>query len=893
MQMQIKRFGSLLAVVAALVVQGCGSDAMSDGSDAGPLSGDDAQDVQIDTDIQIDTGPCIPSPPPEALVQVGVKDGVRILPGGRALTPAGTEVVLGGFPIDVLYHPSNGLVYVANTGYTKRSLQVIDPSTGKIISEINRGEAFYGLAISPDGKQLYASGGYAAKVEIYAIAADGKLTGTGQVPIDNYPAGIAVSKDGTRFWVGQFKGATIVEFDAKTLQINRVLKLPIAPYALMELPARHELWVASLAADQIAAIDLAATPTPTVVTVPVGMSPVNLVHSADEAVVYLASANGDAVVAIDAQNHAVIGTQAVGEPSIVGEDNKPLPASSPGGIALDPKENRLYVARAADNAVSVLDAKDLKPIGAIPVSWYPTAVAVSPDGGHLAVTNGKGLGTGPLAAYTEEAESGKQAMKGTISLVDLAQVDLAKATVQVEKNVRRPSEVFPFQCQGVFPVPASPTGATPIEHIVLIVKENKTYDSVLGDMETGNGDPKLAMWGEKITPNLHALARKYAHHDNFYDDSETSIQGHLWLTSSFVDDYMERTWFEDYRNHPGWGEDAVHPYGRPAFKTFFTHLIRHNVDFTMFGEIVGALDSVPEGIVADHVDALFPGSFFNTDISDVDKAKYVADALLGGNRSGKFDDNPDHAPKFPPFSYVLLPNDHTHGLGAGALTPESMINDNDVGMGTLVDAIAHSPFFASTAIFIVEDDPQMGADHVDYHRSFCIVVSPYAKPGYVSHVHTSYPSLFKTFELILHLPPLNRYDALATPMWDVFQDTPTSDVPFVRLERTIPDQYNSGKTLGARISAHMDFSGPDKNPDLGDLLSWHVTGNARPGSRIEAIVAGKMPLTVLDTRADEDADGDDDIYDAAMSEMRRYLAAHPEIKHDMRPRKLQVRRDRD
>ncbi len=870
-------------VLVSALTPACAPDAAVTGPLYDPDARVDSVVFKPQTDIEAsDVAPlvldCVPNPPPEAMVKVGMQNGVRILPGGRALTPLGQEAVIGGFPIDVRYHPTLNIAYIANTGYRNRSVQVINATTGAILQQVDRDEAFYGLAIAADGKRLYAAGGFAAKVDVYDIATEGTLTSAAQVPIDNYPAGIALSKDGTRFWVGQFKGTTVAEFDTKTFALNRVLQVPIAPYALLELPGRHELWVASLADDKIAAVDLTNEATnATLVTV--GMSPVNLVSSPDESIVYVASANGDDVVAIDAKNRMVIGTQPVGEPTIVGEDKKPLPASSPGGMAYDAKTNHLFVTRAADNAVSILDAKDLTPLGALPVSWYPTAVALSPDGGHLLVLNGKGVGAGPLAAYTETAESGKEQMQGSISLIDLAGVDLAKTTAQVEQNVRRPSQVFPFQCDAPFPVPATQNGLTPIEHIVLIVKENKTYDCVLGDLGVGDGDPKLAMFGEKVTPNLHALARKYAHHDNFYDDSETSVQGHLWLTSSFVDDYMERTWFEDYRNHPGWGEDAVHPYGRPAFLTFFTHLMRHNIDFSMFGEIVGALDSMNGDPVANHVDAAFPGSFFNTDISDVTKAKYVADVLVNQE-------------KFPPFVYVLLPNDHTNGLGKNALTPEAMINDNDVGMGVLVDAITHSKFFASTAIFIVEDDPQQGADHVDYHRSICLVVSPYAKPAYISHVHTSYPSLFRTFELILHLPPLNRYDALATPLFDVFQQQPTTLTPFEHVERTIPDVKNGGKALGAQISAHMDFTGPDKNPDLGDLLRWHVTGQARPGSRLAAMVAGKLPLTALDN-PEQDGDGDGDIYDAAMSEMRRYLAAHPEIKHDMRPRKVRARKDAD
>ena len=287
----------------------------------------------------------------------------------------------------------------------------------------------------------------------------------------------------------------------------------------------------------------------------------------------------------------------------------------------------------------------------------------------------------------------------------------------------------------------------------------------------------------------------------------------------------------------------------------------------MFGEIVGALDTTDVGSVGTHVDFGFPGSFFNTDISDVDKANYVADMLI---------DQGD----FPPFVYVLLPNDHTHGLSAGSLTPRAMINDNDTGMGVLVDRITHSKYFDSTAIFIVEDDPQNGADHVEYHRSFCVVVSPYTKPGYLSHVHTSYPSMFRSFELILNLPPMNRYDALATPMWDIFQQDPVPTAqrtPFSYIPRTIPDEHNKSGTLGAQISAHMDFDGPDRNPDLGDLLAWDATGKARPGSKIDRIVRGELPPSAVQPSGADEEEPEDDIYEALLRQAWVYVAQHPEL----------------
>jgi YVTN family beta-propeller protein len=770
---------------------------------------------------------CETAPPPEATVRAGYQGAALVLPGGRVLTPFGVHQVIGGFPVDVRPHPNLDVAYVANTGYgnAHRSVQVVSTTNGGIRQEVVRSDSFYGIAVSADGRRLYASGGAAALVDVYAIGDDGKLTPDQQIAIGSYPAGIALSADGTRLWVGEFKGNAVVEIDAATLAPIRTIPIPFGAYGVLEVPERHELYVSGFAADQLAVVDVSAAVNPPVTTVVVGGNPLGMAQSPGGDRVFAAVSNGDVVVAVDTAERRVVARQAVGEPSIADSAGSPLPASSPGGIALSPSGDALFVARAADNAVSVLDPATLAPRGAIPVAWYPTGLAVTPDGKRLLVTNGKGVGTGPLPQYT--SNNGKLAMHGSLSIVELAQADFARLGAQVEDNVRRPDRVYPFSCDKPFPIPIQPGDRSPIEHIVLVVRENKTYDSLLGDLGRGERDPSLVMYGEAVTPNLHALARAFTSHDNFYDDSETSVQGHLWLTSSFVNDYIERTWFEDYRNQPGWGADAISPQGRPSFLTFFTHLMKSAIDFRIYGEIVGVTDSVDGQDVSAHADSSYPGGpFINYDVHDADKARYVAQKLVDEG-------------SFPPFVYVLFPNDHTKGFATGALSPESMIADNDEATGILVDRISHSPFWASTAIFIVEDDAQIGADHVDYHRSIHVVASPWAKRGYTSSVHTSFPSLFRTFEKILGIGPMNRYDALATPLWDAFR-TAFDDTPFVALPRTTPDSVNPANTPLAALSDAMDWSGPDRNPDLGDLLFWGRFGAPPPGARIAHLTPAQL-----------------------------------------------------
>jgi YVTN family beta-propeller protein len=626
------------------------------------------------------------------------------------------------------------------------------------------------------------------------------------------------------------------------------------------VPSKNQLWITAFGDKKLVVVDLDSY---TVLdTLAIGKNPDGLALSSDGARVFVSVADGDAIVAVDVENRTTT-SQAIGEASIADANGKPLPASSPAGIALDPTGKLLYVARAADNAVSILDATTLETKGAIPVGWYPTSVAVTPE--RLVVLNGKGYGTGPITQYAYGEASGKEKMRGSISVVDLTSVDLAATSKQVESNVKRPSTLVDVDCPD-FSIPKQQGASkSPIEHVVLIVRENKTYDCELGDLgqKEADGDPSLVLYGEDVTPNLHAMARQFAHHDNFYDDSETSTQGHLWLTASFVNDYMERTWLEDYRGNDGFGPDPALERGTPGFGTFFTHLIAHGVDFTDFGEVVGAIDPG----VMEHVDMNFPGVFYNTNIKDEEKARYVAKRLVEDE-------------VFPPFVFVVLPDDHTNGTTPGGLTPEAMVSDNDFATGLVVDAITHSKYWENTAIFVVEDDPQIGADHVDYHRSYCLVLSPWAKHGYVSHVNASYPSLFRTFELILDLPPMNRYDALATPLFDVFtneKDTAT----FTALPRKVPDVMNPPGSATASFSESMDFRGPDRNPDLGALLWWARKGAPPAGSRLERELAlGHAPRAAS---GEAELDRDEQLADITERWLDRYYATHPDLHPDLRP----------
>lgn len=802
--------------------------------------------------------------PREALRKTSTDGKSWILPNGRRLAPAGIHAKIGGFPAQVVINPDAPVAYVANTGYARRSVQVVDLNDGSLVQEIARAEAFYGLALdsTPGKRRLYASGGNSQLLEVYAVADGGKLSAEGQVQIGGYPAGIALSEDGKRLWVGRFLGNAIVEVDTETLAVENEISLPVRAFNLLHVPVRNELWVAAFGDRNIVVIDLGSNTV--AANIDVGGNPLGLAASKLGDRVFAAVSDGDVILSIDTATRKLVGSAPAGEPTVRGEDGSVLPASSPTALALDDEDGLLFVTRAADNAVSVLSPSTLETLGSIPVGWYPTGIDVK--SARLVVTNGKGVGAGPLTQYAAWAGTGKEQMTGSVSILPLAGLDLKRLSAQVEANVMRPSQVYPFHCNEPFPIPTKPEDKSPIEHIVLIARENKTYDALLSDLDAGDRDPSLLMFGKDITPNLHALAKIFTNHDNFYDDSESSTQGHDWLTAAFVNDYTERTWLEDYRGNPGFGTDPPLERGQPGFGTFFTHLLKHGVSFTDFGEVVGALGEYGGQKVVDHADLDFPGLAFDLDIKDEEKARHVAGVLVDQG-------------KFPAFSFVLLPDDHTYGTSPGHLTPEAMVNDNDYATGLLVDRISHSPYWEKTAIFIVEDDSQIGGDHVDYHRSICVVVSPWAKRGHLSSVHTSIPSLLRTFELILALPPMNRFDALATPFWDAFSTHPDK-TPYTAIPRAVPDDTNPPDGPGAALSAHMDFRGPDRNPDLGPVLEWARKGTPPAGysaaERLKRLVQRATNSEHDETEGEADDAEEGARSDAARALLERYHMQHPE-----------------
>jgi hypothetical protein len=508
----------------------------------------------------------------------------------------------------------------------------------------------------------------------------------------------------------------------------------------------------------------------------------------------------------------------------------------PFGLALSPDEGWLYVACAGINAVAVLDTERARVVGYLPTAWFPARLALSRSGATLYVASAKGFGAGPNGGpHFQPGPEGTyigDITKGVVSIIEFSEpptrrkprphartdapisvpnVDMAIETARVLWNngfattsagaVRKPE----------FPIPPAGQASTKIRHVVFIAKENRTFDEVFGDTASPGsgieGEPSLARYGEdarvkeqgqptvehaRVTPNHHALARRFAFSDNFYVDSDVSVDGHHWLVGNYPNELVEATWPPAYGGRFDFRPDPEAP-GRLVIGgasprpedyleagSLWEHLARHRVTFRNYGEGFGLPGGkggvgleptgLRESINVPMPQALFENTSrgyptFNTSISDQYRREQFQHEFQVRYLSGK--------EPLPQFLYIWLPNDHTAMPRPedGFPYTASYVADNDLALGKLVELFSHSPFWKDMAIFVTEDDAQDGRDHVDAHRSLLMVASPYARRG-ASHVHTSMASILKTFNLVFGLPPLNQYDAAASDLADMFTDQP-------------------------------------------------------------------------------------------------------------------------
>jgi len=789
--------------------------------------------------------PChVDEVPEAATLRYGWQDdGSFVAPGGRRIQPAGPTTVLSDMPIDVAVHPDGSVAYLALVSRGDSALAVLDLDSLEVLQTLEMSNTHYGLRVDPGGETLYAAGGANGRVAMIDIEANRTLGEVTTVQVEGTPSGLALSEDGGTLWVGAFYEPTLAAIDLQSLQVVQTIDLSGDAWDLALVPGRDELYVSDLAGETISVVDLDAGEEVAVLTA--STSPAGLTVAADGSRVFAAVSNGDAVAVIDTASREIVAEVNVAEGDLLDDDGVPLLNSNVNAVWLDDAGGRLYAARGTDNAVSVLDADTLELLGAVPVAMYPFDLELTPDG-RLVVAEYRGGGVD----------------LGSVTVVDVDALDLEQTTTEVVQLFSSPVEQFPMDCDGFFPVPVRPGDESPIEHVVLIVKENKTFDCLFGDMgdELGvDADPGYQRWPSELTPNQRALMRAFNVSDNFYVNARESDSGHLFLTSTHMTHYVEWMWVETSRNGGSftWPMEAA---STPHVGNFFTHLLDHGRTIRIHGEIVGMFARASDGTqVMEHSDLEYPGGpFYNYSATDEERGRYLGELLQSEG--------------LPDFTFVLFPNDHTAGTTAGMPTPESMVADNDYGVGLFVEALSNSELWESTVVFVLQDDPQGCDDHVNDSRSPLLVISPWAKRGgYVSPTNADYRSVFATIERILDVPPMARADAAAAPLWDLFQPEPDT-TPFESIER-VPPEINGEDAFGVAICSQMDFSGPDRSPELTPLLDAYMLWKMGRIGRLEAerrLTEHRMGLDEQEwEELQEEAEEETYAYDAAW---RRYEA---------------------
>ena len=757
------------------------------------------------------------------------------LPNGRLLTPTGAQTEVSPYPFALALTPDGTRVVVACTGADDQSLHLLDAASGKLLFKQPLPHSWLGLALSPDGARAYVAGAKGKNVLVYRLERDRFVA---EEPIslkreedgpklDATPGGLAISPDGATLWVARILANDVVKVDLATKKIVATVPAGAHPYRPVLSSDGKILALAAWGGAAVTFVDpekaIAAG------SVKTADHPGDLAFSLDARTLFVAQANRNLVAAVDIASRAVVrqisvafGPDGPGTPSAESMPD----GSTPNALALSPDGTTLFVANADDDAVAVVDVAgdvhSLRTKGFVPSGWYPAALALSADGKTLWVANAKGGwswsnavgGPDPTKKADGNAWKKTRTIPGSVSRVDIPSPEALRAYTTRAYANRRPGArgAAPVKASAV--VPAVPGGVSPIKHVVYVVRENRTYDQILGDLPHGNGDPALAIFGRDVTPNAHALAEEFVLLDNLYADAEVSADGHNWSMGAYATDFVEKIWPPNY-GRKGFdylfeGNDAN------AFPTngyLWDAAARAGLTLRNYGEFVGvaaeteptklSLSTGMEGALKGNTCPFYPG--FDLDILDNARIDVFLKEFHGFVKTRQM----------PRLTIVRLGNDHTAGTKKGERTPRAMVAENDVALGRLVEAISHSPFWKETAIFVIEDDAQNGSDHVDAHRTVGLVISPFTRRGgFVDSTMYSTVSMLRTLELILGLPPMSQHDASATPMTNAFVDAPDLTA-FVHRETRIPfyEMNPDGAPLQA-LAGTWDFTKEDAAPDL-------------------------------------------------------------------------------
>ena len=765
-------------------------------------------------------------PPPQWPGVTG--QGATLLPNGWTIAPAGQHMTVGHLPLAMVQSPDGRYLIVSNDGYSKPTLSIVDLKNMYVKDRVSVDHAWLGLTWHPDGKRLYSSAGAQNAVNEFTFAKE-RLTAGGMYPLGrpqqvagehSFVGGLAVSPDGRWLYAAEVLGKALSVVDLQRGRVRQTLDLPAEAYTALTTPDGRTLFVSLWGGAKILFFD-AATLAP-VGEVTVGEHPNAMALSKDAARLFVACANTNAVWVID------LATRTAREQiSVALFPNAPA-GTTPNALDLSADGRTLLVANADNNNVAVVDVSNpdaSRVQGFIPTGWYPTAVMFDRRGGqNIFILSGKGLTSSPNPRGAQPGIGGADGqysggmLTGALSMVPTPDAATLKAMTKRVYEISAYTDakkLTPAGATGASPIPRKVGDPSPIKYVFYIIRENRTYDQVLGDLERGNGDPTLAILGEEITPNAHAIAREYVVLDNFYVNAEVSYDGHAYSTAAYATDIVQKMWPPNYGNRGGLylseGEwETRNAYGNisaPADGYLWDYAKRAGLTVRSYGEFATwERRGSPVRASVPGLEGLVHPSYPPWDLSIPDRDR----AAIWLKEFAEFEANG----KLPRLSILRLGADHTSGTSPGAFTPRAMVADNDVALGRIVEAISRSRYWKESAIFVLEDDAQNGPDHVDSHRSVALVISPFTRRQALDSTMYSTAAMLRTMELILGLPPMSQYDAAATPMYNAFQPTPVLTAYTARPARVPLDERNDPRAPGAQASLRMNFSEADRTPEL-------------------------------------------------------------------------------
>ncbi len=759
------------------------------------------------------------------------------LPNSWSLTPIGTSLNLGDLPLNMAVSASKKYIAVTNNGQSKQSIQIIDVSKKKIVFEKPIGKAWVGLKFSHKDKYLFASGGndncilrYRFQKDSIALM-DSFILGA-KWPNRISPAGLEIDEKKDILYVVTKDNNSMYCFDIKTKKILRQITLPGEAYTCKLSTDGKELYISCWGCAKLLVYNTQSTSITHEISV--GSNPNDIALSKNNQFLYVANANDNSVSVVDLVNYKVLETLncALFPNSLMG--------STTNSVCLSEDEKWLFIANADNNCLSVFDVSipgQSKSKGFIPTGWYPTSVKVV--GKNLFVANGKGFtsmanpyGPNPsnkkikLSYQKGDPEKPKEIQyigglfKGTMSIFEIPNDNILNLYSQlVYKNTPYTKEIENMaEGQQGNPIPRRTGDSSPIKYVFYIVKENRTYDQLLSDIPGGNGDTSLLLFGEKITPNQHALAKEFVLLDNFYVNGEVSADGHNWTMGAYANDYLEKTWVTSYGGRGGdYDGEGNREIANNKNGFLWDHAKRAGVTYRTYGEFADNYKAnIP--VLKDHFCPYYT-SWDETvrDTTRVGQWKRDFDSLLAIGR-------------LPQLNTLRLINDHTEGLRLGRPTPFAHVADNDLSVGMFIEYLSKSKVWEQSAVFILEDDAQDGPDHVDAHRSTAYLAGGYVKRHFIDHTMYSTSSMLRTMELILGIPPMTQYDAAATPMWRCFDNIPNHTTFNALPLQTDINQVNVKTGYWQQKSEEFDFS---KEDQINDREFSEVIWKAVKGEKAE------------------------------------------------------------